>query len=457
MSAKEQVICRVSDQLYHQLNRYAAKEKLNQTQVYERATRAFLAWYDEMEDLDQWRARASAQIGTPYRGRVLKTVKERLVQVGEAHNHPLTDILVTALMHLMEQEALEQVELMTCFLPQDMYERCEQEVGLHFVDRSEFAQQICENYLQAWSSSSPPPLKETDHIGQAYPAYISSSIRQDIEALARTHTVSPVDVYASALSYYFRDQESRHTALVTALVPESLMEPIETYMHDTSMSESQWMESACKAFNTWYPRSPYAGDHAQDLQRAPLGGVPMRGYISTPLKKSMEKLPHPRLDVYSMAVLYFAHIQDVSRATYLFGFDDIPDKNPTGGTVKLMLLEEQDRLIRLVMIMAKLKNMSDFCMEALEWWLVQRRQIDGSYDQYYARITPGPEDDLEQFVEYNIAMPYRLHSEAQLMAQEDKQSLRTVYYNATIRYLDHLMDSPAFSKFFKDINQIHKI
>lgn len=457
MSEKEQVSCRISDQLLHQLTRYSSKEGLKQTQVYERACEAFITWYDAQDDLSGWRARACAQTGTPYRGRLLVSVKSRLQEIGERHNHPITDMFYTALVHLMDVEALDKVELMTCFLEHSLFERCEQEVMANYADRSDFAQTVCEQYLKSRRSKAEReahPPRESDHAGQPYPAYISSDLRHKIEEFARGYTLSPIDIYYEALSAHFRGQSAEHTTLVTGLVQESTLKLISQYIEDSSMNDSQFMESAITHFLPWYAHSAYASGSSHPLPAAPINGIPLRGYISTALAERARALPHPGIDVFSMAALHFAHVQDISRATYLFGYDDVPDKHPTGGTVKLTLLEEQNNLIRLLLIMNKLKNVSEFCNEALTWWLAHRRQEEGGYEDYFARITPGPDDDAKDFVEYNITTPHSVHSEAQLFAHEDTQSLRTVYYNATIRYLDHLLESEDVAKFVQTLSQI---
>ncbi len=451
--SKETIVCSVSDQLLHKLARYEIREGLKQTHVYERALTSFIEWYEQQtsETLKHWRVLASAQGGKPYRGRVLTSQKTRLADIAEELKHSTMDVCYTALTMLMEQEEVEKTHLINCFLDHSLYERCEQRVHQGYEDRSAFVEEACTQFM-AWYDGSTRPksyvIPTSSYTGRSYQAYVSTQVYERLGELATQHTLSPVDVYHEVLVRHDQGEDTTPTVVVTAMLPKNTAKHVQSYIQDCQMTEGTFIEDAIGAFLKAHPASSLSDDWSPTP--ASVDGEPFRGHVSSKLAEKLHKLPYPRLDLYAHAVRYYAHKRNIHAAPYLFEAEE-ESTTATHGMAKIKLLPEQEKLIRLLIVFKDMRTINEFCHEASKWWLARRRKMERGEEEYFSRLSPSDEDDEDAFVDVHLTIPYAIHSALQSFAQEDSQSMRTVYYNAIIRYLDHISDLEDLNRFIDKI------
>lgn len=448
MADKETIVCSVSDGLLHKLSRYELREGLKQTHVYERAMDFFITWYDSQtpSSLKDWRVLASAQGGRPYRGRIPSSQKARLQEIAAELRHPFLDVVYTALSMLIDAESIEQTQLVNCFLDQSLFERLEQEVESHYEDRSAFVEAACKTYLNWYDGKERPPhytIPVSQYTGRPYEAYVSLPVHQRLEELARQAALSVVDVYHEVLLRQDQGAGEEQGVMVTALLPKGTAKQVNQYIKDCDMKEGDFLEQALKHFLKWYTKS---APEEWEPYPASIGGERVQGYVPIKVVEKIHKLPFPRLDLYAHATRYYAHTRDIDPSPFLFSQVD-EAQTATNGMAKIKLLPEQEKLIRLLLVVKDMRTINEFCNEAAKWWLERRRRMDPGEEEYFSRLSPATKEEEDELVDVHLSTPYALHSAMQAYAHEDSQSLRTVYYNAVIRYLDHIADFEDLSNF----------
>lgn len=451
MPAKDTVtvVCYVSDQMMHKLARYESKEGLKQTHVYERALERFFAWYESatLEELKHWRVLSSATGGKPYRGRIESELRTRMQEIADELRHPIIDLFYTALNGLLDSKDLEKIHLVNCFLDHSVYERCEDLVKSHYEDRSDFVETISTTYTTWYDSDQRPEsytIPISSYTGQTYPAYVSEAVYTRFEELANHQQLSIADVYHEALRHATQGANLEPMSVVTSLLPVNTFKSVNAYINDAQMAEGEFISHAVEAFLKWHKSA--SPEESWKPHPAPLGGEVFRGHVSDKLVTKLHKLPYPRLDLYSHAVRYYAHIRDIDPSPYLFAGED-HSPSATHGMAKIKVLPEQDKLIRLLMVTNDIRTLNEFCNLATTWWLEQRSKKEADEEVYFSRLSPTSSDSESDFVDIHLTTPYPLHAAMQAYAHEDTQSLRTVYYTAVIRYLDHHLDLDAMSQF----------
>jgi hypothetical protein len=450
MSDKEVITCIVSDHLHHKLSRYELREGLKQTGVYDRASDYFIAWYASQtpEQLKTWRVLSSSQGGHPYRGRVPSESKAQMQRIAQELRHPLLDVYYTALSMLIESEEVEKTHLVNGFLDHMLFEHCEQQVHNHHDDRSTFVQKACVDYVKWHKSKNRPESYEiplSTYTGHEYRAYVNESVHKKLTKLAQAQGVSIIDVYQAALVHHAHGSEKEPTHVVTALIPKDTHKLISAYIQDGQMPPDKFLTAACDTFLEWYE----SASRPKDWEPYPalLDGQVFRAHVPLRVATQLHALPHPRPDVYAHALRYYAHVRDIDSAPYLFDDEDEDSSTATGGMAKVLIFAEQDALIRMYMVMKRMRTLNDFCTQAVEWWLARRRKMDSNEEEYFSRLYPAKDDPKDSYVHIHVSTPYEIHSALQAYAREDKQSLRTAYYNAIVRYMDHVLDLDDLSKF----------
>lgn len=444
---KETILCNVSDPLLHKLSRYEIREGIKRTGVYERAIEAFLAWYETQtpEQLKTWRVLSSTHGGKVYRGYVLSSERSRMQEIANELRHPLLDLFYTALTMLMEAEDIEKTQLIACFLDHSLYERCEQQVEQRYEERSDLVEEACTTYLDWYASmTTPPELTPSSYTGRAYQAYVSVALHQRLEEVATAHTLSPVDVFHAALVHHDQGATLDPKVVVTALLPRDTAKQVTQYVQQCQMTPGAFMEQALTSFLSWYGNSTREEDWAP--QPASVAGEPFRGHVSHELAEALHALPFPRLDLYAHALRYYAHVREIHSSPALFA-DFEESQTATHGMAKVKLLSEQEKLIRLLIVVKDMRTINEFCIAASKWWMTRRHGMEPGEEEYFSRLSPSDDDPEDAFVTVHLTTPYEVHATLQSYAQEDSQSLRTVYYNAIIRYLDHILDFEDLSQF----------
>lgn len=437
MAKKENITSRLSKKELFLLDRYARAHSLTQTQVYEKACEAFLAYYETHGDVPDGMIYDSVHSGEAYRGAVSSQTKASFVAIAKARHKAYTDVFYSALRYFLVQQDPGEYVLLTSFLPTALYERCEKEIEEQQIDRATLVEQACTELFTWYRSAQRPKtwsIAQGDLKGHIYETFVREEVMKQVMEVARAQHCSPMDVSGYALRHRFEEPRGDQDLVVSVLL-ESYEKDLGRYARAKGMTYSDVMQQACEGLLSWLESSPPEEGWVPPPQ---LSGVPVRGYVSEEVARRVEALPYIQLDTVSLGLMHFIHTHDI-HSVAMFIDQEMAERqlDQTPGISMVKLLPEQDKLIRLLTASLGLKKTNEFCDRAIRWWLTQHDQHEGDYP-YMGRLS-AKESDTE-LVDLNLVVDRQLHDRVSSIATQEQRSLRTIYYNVLVSYLDYMME-----------------
>lgn len=442
---KELVSCRVTREEFVLLERIVTQQNSNRTQVVEQACQAFFEYYKERGSLPREALLSAPQVGETYRGYIPASLKEEFYKLATSTRHPESDLHYSALRHLIASQNFGEHTFLTCFLPVAIHEQCEKECEERGLDRAELARESASMLLNWYRSSKKPKDWRVPPVslqGQPFEAYVSSDVLGDLQKIAVEQTCSPVAVFRESLMHRFEEPEPEEKVMAEGLILDTFAQELGRYARAKGYTYSEVMQQACQSFLGWFKEQSEETLGRGWQPPSVLSGTPVRGYVDQELMDELEAIPHVTLDLISLAIMHYIHEQEIHQVA-LFIDEEMEARklDQTPGISSILLLKEQDKLIRLLAVTLNLDSTTDFYMLAARWWLTQREQHQGAYP-YTSRLTDKyVEGEEEPLVTANLVIDRAVHERFVAQSAMDGRSIRTLYYNAVVSYLDYVMEA----------------
>ena len=224
-------------------------------------------------------------------------------------------------------------------------------------------------------------------------------------------------------------------------VPTTFHETLKAYASENKLTMTKLYGRAVDYFIQWFQKSPET--RRQSLISAPSSGngKQYRLYLEPEKIDQLNELKgnHPTPDFYFTVVWRWAKDHG------LLG-EDVK----TPGNCIIAVDKEVDKLIRFLIFEERYANKMEFYEQAVQWWLDKywAKNLNEPYLSRPTASTRESDDDESNdellgrlgLVRITINASAELHNRLQRIADLDGQTLRIVYYNTVIRYLDFLLD-----------------
>lgn len=440
MSGREQVVCKIIHSMDRFLIHYQAQHGLTNSEVYARASAHFLSWLEERVDPAPMPMRSMPSTAIPYGGYVDTSVKEQLVAFAERGHHIHADVYYTLISMYCDHLGYKDTVPVTCFVSADLLEFITHHDPASLASDSYALATEIEAFMEAFEGGerpahawAAPPLTHVERVE----VQLSSESLERLMAIKRELSCSLQSLYSHVI-------EARYTKLgwtervpVRCIVSTHLLSKCEAYLENKEEVEgrprtkSELMERATDRFLSWYkskarpvdwePRTPH------------LDGEIFEAYIDPKLIKALGKLPYPTDELLFTSLELYSEEEGIKSGYRELKLGKVPS---TGLTVLYLEPEQQEIINFLVVHSRKFKDHSAFYHAAATWWLEQRDKVQGFYDRYVSYQHLTKEEgvlEVKEYIELNV------HHRIKHYATLDGQKIRTVYNNAIIDFLDHLM------------------
>lgn len=454
MSETVQITCRVTHKIERYLALYAAERGFNQTKIIEQALSDYVQWYENKSPEERLRPLAYPSTGLPYRGYVDSELKQRITAISDKENYPLNDLYYSALCRLVEQQGYDETTLVRCFISHDLADF----FGVECLEQSESASELLHRasqvFLERYARLSPKkrealmmavaPLEEAQFI-----AYLPHDTFEALERIKETHHLSLRDVCHHILQEEAQRQGHGHREVMLTTLRKDALSALEHYETGQHLKRSELFEQAIQEFVTWYEGPEREASWKPDASLST--GSIYKGYVSRELVHRLRTLPFSLDDLAYTAVMTYADRRDLVQSS-LKKLLETPGKDRTRpGVCVVFLLPEQEEVIRFMIGKRLFKNNTDFYQKAALWWIEQRHEVEGLFDAYLSRPVYSEGDNV---IEVSVVLNALLHQTLAAYGKHDGQSIRNVYYNMIIGYMDHLLDTLEQDQLSHDISHI---
>lgn len=151
----------------------------------------------------------------------------------------------------------------------------------------------------------------------------------------------------------------------------------------------------------------------------------------------LEALPYVTLDLITLAIMHYTYEQEIHQVV-LFIAEEMEARklDQTPGISSIVLLKEQDNLIRLLTVTLSLDSTSDFYMLAAKWWLTRREQHQGTYPSTSRLTDKSVEGEEESLVTANLIIDRPVHERFVALSVVDGRLQRREHQFAWPKALD---------------------